>query len=322
MATLDPKIIDGMPVNVVASEQALCDTFAPFSSSALIPTPPYLFRGQASRWRRKWPPVTEPGFAKHALSFESLIPTDYRMLEERLERGESRTSLDPIYGDRIAQVRALDATYLMQCHSCWGDAQVQAWVGALTPPAKADKLLSIGQHYGLRTHFLDLTSDWEVALWFASHRWTGEYIPGGDGVIYRIDTGKLGDAEKAANTALGITTAKDACRHVDIRDTPAAIAPRARAQRGFSLINVESPHFLQAMIQQKAVEAFVFPRGAGPAPGNSLSKDMLAPPHDEMAALFEQCKAGRMWPDVVRWLRQPGYGHLGATDIDHQHMFA
>jgi hypothetical protein len=68
---------------------------------------------------------------------------------------------------------------------------------------RADKLLSIGQHYGLRTHFLDMTSDWQAAIWFATHDWTtGTYRAGGDGVIYRFDVQNLIKAQDEANNAL------------------------------------------------------------------------------------------------------------------------
>ncbi len=322
MATLDQNILDQIPVHRFDTEQAICDELKSQGGGPLDSSPKWLFRGQVSRRpRRKWPPVEEDNVKKHALELEQLLPTDYRKLEERLEANEARPGLEPIYGDRIAGIRSLTATYLMQCHSHWGDQDVQDWYEGLAGTDLADKLLSIGQHYGMLTHFLDLTSDWRVALWFATHKWSGDYIPGGDGVIYQFRLKELCCAEKAANDALAIKNPKEQFRHVDIRDTPAILAPRARAQRGFSLISVESPHLVQAMIQKKAIKVLVFPRGAQPSPDNSLTRDLLAPPIDEMAVLFDECKGGKRWSDVVTWLGQPGYG-LSTSNLDHQHLFA
>lgn len=323
MAAPDQKILSNITVTDLGSEQELCAMLGELGLDPTESAPKWLFRGQVSRRpRRKWPPVDEGSIKKHAFELEELLPTDYRVLEQRLEAGESKAGLEPIYGDRISRIRALTTTYLMQCHSCWGEHQIQKWFNGLTGTDRADKMLSIGQHYGMRTHFLDFSSDWQVALWCGSHDWaTGDYIPGGDGVIYQIEIANLRKAEKAASSALCITTPKEMFRHVDIRDTPPMLAPRALAQRGFSLINVESPHLIQAMIKENAIKVLVFPRGARPSPDNSLTKEMIAPPLDEMATLFDECKAGKRWADITHWLAQPGYLQV-ASDLDHQHLFA
>lgn len=321
MATLDQNILANPSLHPFDTEQALCDELKSLGGDPLDPSPKWLFRGQVLRRpRRKWPPVDEANHKKHAFELEQLLPTDYRKLEERLEAGESKAGLDPIYGDRIAKIRSWTTTYLMERHSCWDDQKVQDWYKDLAGTDRPDKLLSIGQHYGMRTHFLDLTSDWQVALWFASHDWSGNYIPEGDGVIYQFRLKELCLAEQAANDALQFTNPKDKFRHVDIRDTPTILAPRAEAQRGFSLINVESPHLVQAMIQQSAIEVLVFPRGAQPSPDNSWTKDALVPSPDEMSELFDECKGGKPWSDVVKWLGQPGYD-LTPSGSDHQHLF-
>ena len=217
MAVLDQNVFDKLSVTTLPSEQSVCDQLRS-SGDPLKTSPQWLFRGQISRRPlRKWPPVDENGIKKHSIELECLLPTDYRNLEERLERGESRAGLDPIYGDRIAAIRSLVTTYLIQCHSCWNDQQVQSWYNALNGTDRAHKLLSIGQHYGLRTHELDMTSDWQVALWFATHDWTtGNYVPGGDGVIYRSNLRNLSKAETKANRDLAINIAREQFRHVDI----------------------------------------------------------------------------------------------------------
>jgi hypothetical protein len=162
-------------------------------------------------------------------------------------------------------------------------------MGTLQGDLRPDKLLSIGQHYGLRTHLMDWSSDWEVALWFATHQWAnGNYVQGGDAVIYQIDVQALGQAEIEANQALNLTTPSQMCRHVDIRDTPPILAPRALAQRGFSIAGLESPHFLQSLIRSKGLAVHVFPRGVIPSKLNCLTKVQLVPPLDQMSALFAE----------------------------------
>jgi hypothetical protein len=212
--------------------------------------------------------------------------------------------------------------YLMQCHSFWGDNTVQLWEAGLGT-AKPDKLLSIGQHYGLRTHLMDWTSDWEVAMWFATHQWnSGGYEQGGDGVIYQLGISELILAENTANAALGLKSATEVCRHVDIRDTPAPLAPRAFAQRGFSIANVESPCFLQELINQKAITVNVFPRAVTACGLNALTKSQLVPPADEMYTLFESARTDKvLFQNALNWI-QAHYPHLMPTISDIGYIFA
>jgi hypothetical protein len=101
------------------------------------------------------------------------------------------------------------------------------------------------------------------------------------------------------------------------------LAPRALAQKGFSLIGAESPYLIQAMIQHNAIEILVFRRGTRPALDNSLAKDLLVPPRDEMTTLFDECKSEGGWSMALDWLNQ-NYPTINppAADTDRQHMFA
>jgi hypothetical protein len=169
---------------------------------------------------------------------------------------------------------------------------------------------------------MDWSSDWQVAIWFASHQWaSGDYEPGGDGVIYQLDVSCLLSAESAANTALGLA-APSQCRHVDIRDTPSLIAPRALAQRGFSVANIESPCFLQELISRKAISLHVFPRGTASCKLNSLTRAQLVPPADEMYVLFEDARTGgALFQQAIHWI-QTNYPHLAPTGHDIALIFA
>ncbi len=320
----DQNIFDAIPVTRHASEEDAAAGLQKLGQVGTAPNPQWLFRGQVSRQpKRKWPPVDEPQVKMHALEMEQLQPSDYRELEARLEKGESKAGLDPIYGDRVVGIRSTLTTYLMQCHSCWGDTAIQAWFVGLAGSSKADKLLSIGQHYGLRTHLMDWSADWEAAMWFASHQWTtGDYVKGGDGVIYQLKVRDLVQAEHDANAALGLVIPNAMRRHVDIRDTPALLAPRASAQRGASIANVESPCFLQELIRQNALSVHVFPRGTTPSSLNSITKEQLVPPADQMAALFDEAgQGGALFQHAIGWIHA-NFPTLTPTVHDRGLIFA
>jgi hypothetical protein len=319
----DQNMFDSLPITLHSSEQDAAIALQTLGQMGTAPNPQWVFRGQVSRQpKRKWPPVDQPTVRKHAFEMEQLLPSDYRQLESRLEKGESKASLKPIFGDQISGIGPVLTTYLMQCHTCWGDNAVQTWfagLSGLSGSAEADKLLSIGQHYGLRTHLMDWSSDWEVAMWFASHQWaSGDYEQGGDGVIYQLEVLRLVKAEDNANLA----DPNLKCRHVDIRNTPALLAPRALAQRGFSVAEIESPCFLQELITQKALVAHIFPRGRAACAINSLTKAQLVPPFDEMSNLFEDArKGGHLFQQAIGWI-QTNYPSLSPTVHDLRHIFA
>ena len=253
---------------------------------------------------------------------EHLVPADYRQLESRLEKGESKPGLLPMYGERIASIRSAITLYLMQCHSSWNDPSVQAWEAQLQNVHRSDTLLSIGQHYGLRTHLMDWSADLAVAFWFATHQWgTGNYVQGGDAVIYRVKLDALQQAEQHANNALSLTNPSQMFRHVDISGTPPVLAPRASAQKGFSVCGLESPQLLQAMIASKCISVHVFPRGVAPSSANLLTKTQLVPPFDQMANLFEECRQqGTLFQYAINWVTAQ-YPTLAATINDAPHIF-
>ena len=338
MTVLDQNIFDGFVCTRFDSEDAICQKLSELARN----NPPdgtnkYLFRGQQQRYKRPWPPEDKPTsqgtcLPNHSLTIEGLLPSDYRGLEEEIAKGIPKANLEPKYGQHIANVRALLTTYLIQCHSKWYTGAVQKWYRGLTSD-KAAKLLSIGQHYGFRSCYLDVTGDWEVAVWFATHGWkNGEYLAsngGGndnkgsedDAVVYVFHYQKLLAAAKDANDIIGGISQPTPCGVVEILDTPAELAPRARCQSGASIFGLDSPYFLQAAILKKAVECWSFKRGSKPAGCNCLAKQHLVPPYDEMANLYQGLHDPCNRRAAQDWVAR-NYPDNAPQDCDFDELFA
>jgi hypothetical protein len=67
---------------------------------------------------------------------------------------------------------------------------------------------ALAQHYGIKTHLLDLTSNVEVAAFFAVARWNsclGRFVPmkEGTGVMYRLDWASFGQGYSKAFDPIG-----------------------------------------------------------------------------------------------------------------------
>ncbi len=257
--------------------------------------PKYLYRGQTGRYPRPWPPrdIADLNIVQHSYTFDSIIPTDYRHLEDHLTLNQhSSLDVQTAYGNEVAHLRAL-ITYL--AIDRWISAypnvthqvlpqEVTSWFQSLAPSSGSmpfDRLGNIGQHCELPSGYTDATSSKYAALWFASHNWvSGSYSPNATGIVYRIKYDVLCQAEADLNLGFGLTG--DGCyRHVDIRQTPWAVCPRPSLQNGWSLINFESPRLLLELIDRQAIQAFQFRRSDNPPSVNTLSKNAnIAPEPD------------------------------------------
>jgi len=226
--------------------------------------PRFLYRGQTRRHiDRYYPPtrIRSCPIRRYSLVLEDLAPSDYRLLEASLATGTSPARLEARYGNTIAYVRtALTLDAVEQVVNQLASRRTTNWLAGLrTTPGRLTEVLSLGQHYGLPTNYLDLTSNWRVALWFASSDFqTGKPFSGGTyGVVYRIDRRALRRSIKSLIQTHGIST-RD-FRLVSIRNTPPAIGRRARAQHGWSLVGSESLALLDDLIARNGVWAYTFP---------------------------------------------------------------
>jgi hypothetical protein len=260
--------------------------------------PQFLYRGQASRHFRAWPPRSEHGLARHQFQFDSMIPTDYRGLEGAIEQKSSHTLLLDSYNDDVAFARLCKTwTALVQLGTSNREsaAAVDAWAkNYLGQPVHVwcDMSGSIGQHYGLRTGFLDASSNWRVGLFFASFDFRSDVVmEGNTATLYRIDRKLLLKAEAAANFCDNRTGAF-AFRHVDIRDIPVQIAQRPSLQHGWSLINFESPLLLAYLLHFDGIVAFEFTTGNDAC---IPMREEVMPSNDPLLSVFESFESDDKW---------------------------
>jgi len=275
--------------------------------------PRYVFRGQTDRYERRWPPEdrSDIGIAKEGYLLDSLPSSTYRGLEREIADDPTvKGSADfaSRYGTRVEWVRHVityAAVWLRARETGDGHTKLEAWlteqVAHRPLGQRMDKLGSIGQHYGLGSGYFDATADPSVAAWFATHRWDGSHAGDGESVIYRFDTHVMAACKDAYADSTG-RRGHDAMRHVDIRDTPVELAPRAVGQAGLSLISYDNPFALCALRAHNGVLAFRFVRSATAPVLGVASAARIKPPGDRLPYWFDQLRAVRGYRDVVQKL--------------------
>ncbi len=270
------KLNLNVPTETLSSENDLAFRLAQEdpTPAGITETPHFLYRGQPSRYSRSWPPAPQNGIPLDAYAdFDSIIPTDYRQFEAGIRGNVPEGMLRDRYGDPVANLRSFLTIYAARQRAQASlDVSLCRWVDDSlhhrTVPPTIHHLLSIGQHYGFRTHYLDATSAWSVAMVFATRQWSGSsagtYLSPGEAVIYRIDHAIL----ESVQQCFMANHPQIPCRAVDIRSTPLLLAPRAAGQHGWSIIGLESPYFLSDLINAGGVRAFRFQR-TGPSSCNT-----------------------------------------------------
>jgi len=89
------NIFDSLPEIQHLSEHDAAAALRTLGQMGTAPSPRWVFRGQISRQpKRNWPPIDELVANKHTFKLEQLLPSDYRQLESRLEKGESKAGLE------------------------------------------------------------------------------------------------------------------------------------------------------------------------------------------------------------------------------------
>jgi hypothetical protein len=257
-----------------------------FDGGGCVDQPRFLYRGQRERYQlRSWPPDKVFWFEPHAVKLESIIPYDYRGVESAVCSANVATGK---YGDTLTHWRSVVTWFLLRLCSGLSDSiddELSKWLKEQCEKPSGqrfDAVGSLGQHYGLRTQYLDLTSDVKTAFWFSMYNWNaGKYCPESP-CIYRINVSALNDAMTAVNKAHNRVNS-DMLRCVDIRSTPHQIAPRASNQHGWSVIHFENP-FLQFELRERGgVELFEF--DAEPVPKVDQLSRKIQPVNDLMDRL-------------------------------------
>lgn len=280
MANEPTKLMLNVPALSFADERVLYDHLTTTAPSQPIDdlTPAYLYRGQTGRFtERSWPAYDMGVLSRgHYSKFESLVPTDTRKLEAALLAGPAvldtarRQALEDEYGQMIADIRVgITLNAAKDTAKLLGLARESQWLtDSMSNKYFLDKLLSIGQHYGLATQYMDASSDWQVALSFATHGFeSAVHIDEATrpGVVYRIDREKLVAVLQRVAGELGYDSRR--FRLIDIRDTPPKLAARASIQHGWSIVGLEQPEVLAGLISDGGITALTFPHTPTTVPG-------------------------------------------------------
>ena len=118
----------------------------------------WLYRGQLDRHYRPWPAEDKNGYVAGSYMLDSLMPSDYRGLEDAIRDGKKNDSdVRLAYGDEIAMVRtALVCAGMNILAQNDSSGLITAWHHGLPKP-KTNYITSLGQHIGLPSQNMDLT---------------------------------------------------------------------------------------------------------------------------------------------------------------------
>ena len=290
-----------MATTVCCSEQEAWG-YLNSNQDCITPCPDFLYRGQADRYFRRWPPKAQYGFALHQCELDSIIPADYRGLEDA--RAAGTASSIPLYSEEAAILRSVLTWGAIvehgRCQATQFHQTIIQWLDDQTRFAhRFDKVGTIGQHYGLMTGYTDASSSLAVAFWMATRNFkTGAYLPAGHSVVYRWKLTDLKSVFDSVNTTYG-KNGREAVRVVDIRDTPPEIGTRPKNQSGWAFINYESDAVQLELIKtnRQVVEAVVFPR-TGPCPGNDLTFDFIKPAQENIVSIFDEILQGLLYSQI------------------------
>lgn len=281
----------------------------------------HYYRGQTKRRRITYLGAIEklaeafPELSPLAITFESLVPSLFRsaIVGETADwkRYVYPSPLDAIVSAmraiadcELEELRRLLAEFLMDLRLV---AVSNSLIRLNTDPRrglpetlpltnismKLANLVSLSQHYEFGSCMIDITSDPDVAAWFASHSWSGETatFQSQDGVVYRFHADTINKAfhkelmvETPAQLAIFSTGLLGL---VDIGHLPEAFGMRPRRQAGGSIMGLENSVALYILDVYKAMEVFTFPLGSVTGKETRLTKEELAPPGDPVASVFK-----------------------------------
>jgi hypothetical protein len=146
---------------------------------------------------------------------------------------------------------------------------------------------SLAQHYVISTALVDLTSDIQVAAWFATHFWGSDDRPTGEGVIYRFEVAKIHAVleeitvlmrNNAVAQGIGIPPPlflESVC-HI-----PVDFALRPSRQAGFSVFGFDQINLLKLLEETGAFEVFRFPHEANTPYLAHVDREYLTPSKDD-----------------------------------------
>jgi len=158
---------------------------------------------------------------------------------------------------------------------------------------KLTTLVSLSQHYEFGSCMIDITNDPDVAIWFASHSWSGELTVSDDqyGVVYRFNADAINTAlqkELLAETSAQLAIFNAGLLGlVDISHDSNAFGLRPLRQAGGSIMGLENSVALYILDVYSALEVFTFPLATVSGNESSHSKNDLVPEDDPLVKVFD-----------------------------------
>lgn len=282
---------------------------------------PYYYRGQTKRRRVTYRGRVEtlarafPHLSPLSVTFESLIPSYFRSLLEgetanwkgysypssidmiaptvRAIARSDHEGLRELLGQFLMDLRLLAVNNLLIRQGSDPRGGLPERIPMTNITTELATLVSLSQHYEFGSCMIDITNDPDVAIWFASHSWSGvpTVIDGQYGVVYRFNADAINAAlqkellaETSAQLAIfnaGLLGLVDISHHSD------AFGLRPLRQAGGSIMGLENSMALYILDVYGALEVFTFPLATVSGNESSRSKDDLAPEDDPLVKVFD-----------------------------------
>lgn len=271
------------------------------------------YRGQSQRYTVTYSGQIE-AISKEVpltITFESLRPSFFRALGNDPDwntfmypkpvdtvapilRNIARCSYDPL--------RTLAVNFLRQCRIMALSNLVASMGGRLGGAGTVSDtnlshllvlMISLAQHYEIPSYMIDITHDPEIAIWFASHRWSGEFISNreGDGVVYCFSGDKLNESiykelatEAPASLAIYVASLFGLA---DLAELPAECGMRPIRQRGGSVFGFENSVIWQFLNSSHVSEIVTFPLQSISGKETRIDKGYICPAEDPVLQVFE-----------------------------------
>jgi len=156
------------------------------------------------------------------------------------------------------------------------------------------QLISLSQHYEFGSVMIDVTRDPEIAVWFASHRWSGNPVDNSEdvGVVYRFSN-EEDKLSRALNLRLqeeggGGTQISAAAPFglVTIDEMPEHLGLRPRRQAGGSFLGLENSILHLILDMHQCLDVFTFPLKTVSSCETKLRKEDLCPEDDPALRVF------------------------------------
>jgi len=156
------------------------------------------------------------------------------------------------------------------------------------------QLVSISQHYEYGSTMVDITSNVDVAIWFASHKWIGDLVSGradDTGVIYRFNASNINkcltkELENETPATLAISTS-GLLGLANISSLSDEFGRRPKAQFGGSILGMENSIVYHLLDVYNGIEVFTFPYSSINGYKTGISKADLCPSQDPLLDVFK-----------------------------------